>query len=290
MAVVGGLTVDLFGDEQVVGGPAWYAGTAAVSRKLFVSVFSAVGDDYPEKFITTMRQLGIDVRSVVRISGARSSTFRHQYTATGRKSILLSQGPIIPVKLLEGLEADVALLSPVFKEADVQHLKLIKERAGMTALDLQGFIRDADEKGNIRLVRRDVSNLLEIADVIHCSDEEVLALAGVKDLVEAVANIGRKVRGVFLVGSRHGLYLVERNILKFFEEVTDQEAVEATGAGDMLTAFFISFVVQGYSAEDAAGSALGLLRQALKNPPPHRVTTRLPAPDIPARAAWSRPL
>ncbi|MCS7109848.1 MAG: PfkB family carbohydrate kinase [Candidatus Caldarchaeum sp.] len=287
-AVVGGLTIDLFGDEQVVGGPAWYAGTAAASTGLAVSVFSAVGEDYPERFIATMKQLGIDVSSVIRIAGASSSVFRHQYTATGRKSRLLSQGPTIPVKLLESLDTDIALLSPVFKEADEQHLKLIKNRAGMTALDLQGLIRDADESGNIRLVHRDVSRFLQLADVVHCSDEEALVLAGVKDLVEAVANIGRQVGGIFMVGSRKGLFLVEKNFLTFFEEASSRDVVDATGAGDMLTAFFISFVSRGYSAEDAAASALGLLRHALENPPPYRVTQCPPAPVIPARVAWSR--
>lgn len=289
-AVVGGLTIDLHGDTKLIGGPPWYAGIAVASTGNKVSAFSAIGEDYPQSFLNMMVEVGIDISSVVRMSGYGSFVLRHVYSEAGRRSVLVSEGPSIPTETLEDLDADIAILSTNHREAGYAHLKIMRLKSGKVSLDVQGFLREVDELGNVRLVGKDLLTMFELADVVHCSDDEAVALAGEKELIEAVSKIGRKVPGILLVGSRSALFVVESGLLHCLKPLEVVGSVDTTGAGDMLTAFFMLFWNSGLSPLEAAASAMNRVHEALKQPPPLRLVKSQPSHAAEVRVVWSRRL
>ncbi|MDW8083678.1 MAG: carbohydrate kinase family protein [Candidatus Caldarchaeum sp.] len=290
IAVVGGLTIDLHEDIKLIGGPPWYAGIAVASTGNKVSAFSAVGEDYPQSFLDMMVEVGIDISSVVRMGGYRSFVLRHVYSEAGRRSVLVSEGPSIPTETLEGLDADIAVLSTNHREAGYVHLKMMRSNSDMVSLDVQGFLREVDEFGNIRLVGKDLSSMFKLADVIHCSDDEAVALADEKNLIDAVSKIGSKVPGILLVGSRSALFVVESRVLHCLQPLDVVRSVDTTGAGDMLMTFFTLLWNSGFSPVEAAASALNHVQEALKKPPPVRLVQFQPRHAAEARLVWSRRL
>lgn len=290
IAIVGGLTIDLFDYGRVIGGPPWYTGTAVASMGCDAAVYSAVGEDFPEEFFEFMREAGIDVGSIVKVMGNHTYVFQHIYVGGGRKSVLIKIGPKIPHTILEDMDAQAGLLSPVYKEVDETHLMLLRRNVERTALDVQGFLRETDVRGNIRLVCRDLSKVFSSSDVVHCSDEEALVLAGEDNVVDAVVKVGRKISGVLLVGSKNGIYLVENGVLCFLETSVCREVVDLTGVGDMLTGFFLVYWLGGLRTDEAAASALSRLMQALESPPPRRFIQTMPSRMVHVRKAWTRSL
>nr|BAJ49732.1 conserved hypothetical protein [Candidatus Caldarchaeum subterraneum] len=286
LAIVGGLTIDILNQRNYIGGPPWYAGTAAASLSHEVSVCSAVGNDFPENFITLMQKRGLNISRVVKIGSARTYTFEHRYIRGERVSRITVEGPRIPVDILRDIDAETALLSPVYREADEEHLRLLRKNVSMLAADLQGFIRKIDHQGRVRLQSRDVSEILETVDVLHCSDEEAIAVTGEDDVVSATRVFGLGTEAVVLVGSADGLYIAHRGSLSLLRLPVSGH--DLTGAGDMLTGFFLTLYTDGVNPFEAAAHALQHLSTALLNPPPDRVKPPPRQPPLKVEHVWTR--
>ncbi|MEM4642527.1 MAG: PfkB family carbohydrate kinase [Candidatus Caldarchaeum sp.] len=286
LAVVGALTIDIINGRKFIGGPPWYAGTAAASLSNDVSVYSAVGDDFPENFTTLMQQRRLNISRVKKVSGAKTYTFEHKYTKRGRVSRITAEGPRIPVDALLDIDADTALLSPVHREADEEHLRLLRKNVSMLAADLQGFIRKIDHQGMVKLQSRDVSEILKTVDVLHCSEEEAIAVTGKVDVVSAARVLGLGTDAVVLVGSADGLYIAHRSSLSLLRLTASGH--DLTGAGDMLTGFFLTFYAETANSLEAAAHALHHLSTALLNPPPDRVKPTPRQPPVKVEHAWTR--
>ncbi|MEM0349708.1 MAG: PfkB family carbohydrate kinase [Candidatus Caldarchaeum sp.] len=288
LAVVGGLTIDILSGRKAIGGPPWYAGIAAASLSQNVSVYSAVGEDFPETFTALMQQRRLNISGVKKIVGAKTYTFEHKYINGARVSRIAAEGPHIPLDILEDFDDDTALLSPVYREAGEKHLRLLRKNVSLLAADLQGFVRKIDRRGLITLWSPDISEVLKTVDVLHCSEEEALAVTGEGDLISATRVLGLGTDAVVLVGSVQGLFIAHRSSLTLLRIKTD--ANDLTGAGDMLTGFYLALYQKSANHLEAAAHALRHLSNALHNPPPDRVKPTLRRPPSKIEHVWTRTL
>ncbi|MCS7129661.1 MAG: PfkB family carbohydrate kinase [Candidatus Caldarchaeum sp.] len=286
LAVVGGLTLDLLDDRPVVGGPPWYAGTAAHAFGARVSLYSAVGEDFLPIHFRVLEEAELNHSNVVRHLGQRTYCFKPTFTKQGRRMKLVARGPDIKPENLENLNADAVIVSPVFKEVEERHLEKI--RAQMLAVDLQGFLREVDAEGNISLRPKQLDKILKIADLIHCSEEEALALFSADSLMNAASAFSRKGVKLCLVGARDGLYLIEGSQVCFIKPSRFENVVDTTGAGDILTGAFTALILSGLSAEQSAAEALAAVMLSLKNPPPKRVPEKLDTTQLSCRVVWRK--
>ncbi|MEM0440318.1 MAG: PfkB family carbohydrate kinase [Candidatus Caldarchaeum sp.] len=289
--VVGALTIDVYGDKIFLGGPPWFAGGAAASIHHSVNVYSAVGElDFPQSFYDQLVKARVNISKIVKVPDSFSYTFQHNYTQKTRRSKLIRMGPRIPEDSLADIDVDSLLLSPVYREAGENHFKILRNSSSHLALDIQGFLREADDSGNVFLVSKELGHLLKSADVIHCSDEEAVVLSGEADPLQAVKKIARAAPGVVLVGSRTGLLAAHRGMVSFFSINLEHSDVDPTGAGDMLTALLVAFVREADSATEATVSALAHLVELLRRPRESRFIQPVhPRPEL-VHLLWTTPV
>ncbi|MEM4346174.1 MAG: PfkB family carbohydrate kinase [Candidatus Caldarchaeum sp.] len=288
ISVVGALTVDLIGDEPVVGGPPWYAGIAAHRCGAMVSLISTVGEDFPEYFFREIIEAGLDTSGVKTVKGARTYSFKPVFTESGRRLRLVSQGPRISLEQLEELDADAVIISPVFKELELEHLDAVRRRVERLTVDLQGFVRESGECGEIYLKPLNNTNVLKYAEVVHCSEEEAQAISMKNTPYEALRFMHRHGVGRCLLGVENGLYVMNGDSVMFIQVIDHQRVADTTGAGDILTGAFTALACQGLSAEESAVRALELVRRSMNYPPPLRVPERLTSSQPLCRVVWRK--
>ncbi|MEM4380818.1 MAG: PfkB family carbohydrate kinase [Candidatus Caldarchaeum sp.] len=288
LSVVGALTVDLIGSKPVVGGPPWYAGLAAHTCGATVSLISAVGEDFPEYFLEKIVEAGLDTSGVRIVEGARTYSFKPVFTEYGRRLKLVSLGPRISLEQLEELDADAVILSPVFRELELEHLEIVRRRVGHLTVDLQGFLREAGDVGEIYLNPLKDTSILKHAEVVHCSEEEALAISKKNNPYEALRYMNQHGVEKCLVGVENGLYVMNGDSVIFIQVVAPQSVEDTTGAGDVLTGAFTALACQGSSTEESAVRALELVRQSLNHPPPFRVPERITQSKPLCRVVWRK--
>ncbi|MEM1946207.1 MAG: PfkB family carbohydrate kinase [Candidatus Caldarchaeum sp.] len=290
VGVVGALTIDItLEDGRMIGGPPWYAGNAIHALGGDAMLYSAVGEDFPEDFLRKLETTGLDTSHIIRVKDAKTYSFKPFFKKGLRLLKLVSEGPPLPVYVLEDFDAEAAIVSPVFKEVGVNHVKQLRSRTQVLSVDLQGFLRQVDSDGLIFLRAFAANDLLRQADVIHCSGEEAVALTGCGNVLDAAMTLSKLGVKTCLIGVENGLVLIDERDISSIEVVKPVAASDATGAGDILTGSFTVLLSAGMSAMDAAVRALEVVARSLVNPPPERVPVNLEVTGRLCRVAWRRP-
>jgi len=286
VAVVGALTIDyLNSNNPVPGGPPVYAGLAAASLDVKVKSFTAVGYDFPPSFIERLSGLGIELH-IVRQHDRRSYQFKAVFKAGERMLSLISEGPEIPLQALEEIDTDAVIASPVFREIGFAHLSLLRNKTDMLVVDLQGFLRSVKNDGLVVLKPPASTEIISIADVLHCSEEEAVILTGRKRASEISGELRRLGVRTALVGFAEGLLVVSERGSVFLKAQNNYVPAETTGAGDMLTGAFTALLLKGLSAEEAAAKALGYVHFWLRVPPPYRAASPPPGLPTDVQVVW----
>jgi len=280
IAVVGALTIDITPDGlRRLGGPPWYAGSAVKALSAQAAIHTAVGDDFPKEFEEKVFKKSLKAEGYLRIRSAKTFCFIHHLDSKGRRLKLLNRGPDIPLTSIEILDADAALVSPVFHEINQSHLEIVRKNAGVLAVDAQGFLRCADDDGFIMLKPASFNLFFRRADIIHFSEEEVMALFRVGNVLDAVETLGKAFNGTALVGVVDGVYVVSHGMITLVKHVYHEITEDTTGAGDILAGAFIKFYCDGYDVYESASLALEVVRTALRKPPPDRLPEKIAIED-----------
>jgi len=140
LLIVGGLTVDRFGDgTSAPGGSVIHAGRAAVAEGAALTILTVAGDE-PEAAIglTQLAEMG----DLIHQRAPSTVTYAHS-EVRGRRVLtyLVSAGPIAPPVLAD--PPDVALLAPIADELPVSTIAALREsaRPRLTVLLIQGWLR-----------------------------------------------------------------------------------------------------------------------------------------------------
>jgi len=195
LTVAGNLTLDkVFWKGKktgwVMGGPARYVSLTASLLGLRVSIISNIGYDMPERNLRILEKAGIDVE-LVRRAPAPTTRFTLKYRDSTREMRLLKKCTNIQVNIGDCRPSRVLHLGPVTDELDPDSSNCLVERAELTSLDPQGFLRRVKKNGVVRLRPWLDGNLLSRVRVLKASREEIRAMTGLSDLARSLAWMNR---------------------------------------------------------------------------------------------------
>jgi sugar/nucleoside kinase (ribokinase family) len=238
------------------------AGTSVDLAKLGADVVAmgAIGDDLLASFLTSVLDShGIDTHLLARKHGVQTSATILPIRANGERPALHAPGATSSLT-----EADIDL--DAIGAADVLHvggpdvlgrfsgdplrrvLEFARSKGVTTTMDVLSA-RDASAWDRLRPLLRHVQYFMP-------NDEQLAALTGVADLADAAAVVlGHGAQAVLVSTGAQGCSLVtadKRVDLPAFPA----PVVDTTGCGDACSAGFITGLLRGWSAEDAAWLAM----------------------------------
>jgi fructokinase len=261
IAVIGHVAIDKIidhdGERTQLGGPPAYISVAFGVLGNDILPISKVGEDMPRDLLLQLDELGIDARRMV-ADGAETTRFVLDYTKTirclGVESVCEEIGPDSIVDL-----PDIALITPIIGELNEGAIDAIK--SDVLALDPQGFLREPQEDGSIRLRPWRDTELIGRVSVLKTSVEELPFITGESSPrggLQRIIELGADV-AVATLGQEGSLISVGGRALKV--PAYESDSRDLTGAGDVFLGAFMSEYLKG---EDLAwcacmGSAMASL-------------------------------
>lgn len=231
--------------EKIIGGSANYACLSA-SNFIYSKMVGVVGKDYPEDFIQTMNEKGIDTSGLKIVEGETfswggvySEDFSERTTTFTHLNVFESFSP----------------------ELDESHRKSKYTLLGNIHPDLQ--IKVFDQLENPKLVACDTMNLwikttlpqlmkvLEKIDILMINDEEASMLSGSSNMSIAASKIlemGPKF--VVIKKGVNGAVIIGENFKFDVPAFPLDEVIDPTGAGDTFAGGFMSYIAMVDSTSD----------------------------------------
>ena len=231
-------------------------------------------------------------------SANEDTVFVNRFRAARRTQYLRSTAPPITLSALSAEHFDAAMLSPLFPvDIAVDCISGLAERARFVIFDLQGLLRSVGRAGRIRVESADLTAHITHAQALKFSMEEFSVVAGAAPWrtaatafaashdVELVVTDAARGASVFLPPRLGGGVIA-------MDGISVSEAVDTSGAGDLLTATYAVARARGRSPADAlasaAAAATGLLeRRQRAQPVVARILPRLHVLEV-ALLRWTR--
>lgn len=246
------------------GGPPCYSGITCRRFGFDVSLATKVGKDFPgearqfldsEKIVLQQRQF-VD---------APTTRFSISPNATSRR--LKLQAKCVPLNTsdIESMKVDCWLVSPVYDEVSDAVLQAIKAQGGMkdfVMLDPQGYMRSADNDGNITIKERidlDVSGIR----AVKVDSQEMSALTG--GLAGISGMRGLQASGIEFVVSTvpNEIHLLHKDT-HYWANLGEIDTLDSTGAGDILSGAFTCAYIKERDPLWALCFGAGAVRAALE--------------------------
>lgn len=260
MIVAGHLTIDEIeapgkGLHISMGGAACYASLGARLTGINVKILSKIGGDFPENYLELLKRAGIDLDQVKRIDSSKTTRFKLTYIDEERMLKILARAPTIELRELSG---EPVYLGPVAWEIRLEDVRKVAEAGNIVALDPQGVLREADADGTIRLKQIDAMALRGI-HVLRLASREAEILTGSENFFEAAGRLLEVGVEVVVLSMGSKGVLVASSARRFRVPAYPVEAVDPTGAGDVLGGcFFAEYLRSGeleWSASLASAAA-----------------------------------
>jgi sugar/nucleoside kinase (ribokinase family) len=153
------------------------------------------------------------------------------------------------------LDCRYLAISTIFEDIDPTHIKVLKNKNNIVALDIQGFTRTLNDEKKVIRKKFDLS-LLRGIDILKLNNLEFVTLfdSDIKKLLEFAK--GNHVKNVILSKNKNGVYFYDCSLGDFsFIRTIPLNNVDNTGSGDMLLASFICFLINGYEPLKAIENA-----------------------------------
>jgi len=228
--IIGSFTIDRINEKLSIGGPAYYSSLALTYiGHTSITVISPAREVH-KNFV---RNIGINLVSV----GDVTPVFQLKYVEGGRREVILKhRGSKITISHneLKLIRDSLIIISPVYREVDLDTLELVKSSSRFVALDVQGFVRYVRSDGKVGIVwSNEMYNIIRLADIIHADLSEVPIY---NDMVEASKELGKISNGIIMVSNgEEGLVASIDGELYYVPALPGIEG-NATGTGDILLA------------------------------------------------------
>jgi sugar/nucleoside kinase (ribokinase family) len=254
VAVVGHFSIDIIQLPSrnhpfvVLGGPAAYTSFAAKRLDATASVISKVGSNFPEAYLWWLRQEGIDLSGVTKLTDGPNTSFELGYSAdlSERTLRLKSKGASITLAdLPKDVRAKAIHIAPIDNEVSPEVIQKLEHCADLLSLDPQGLLRSFDEAGNVTENASIDKRLLSLINIYKSSANEICTLTGQSELkpaINVVHDFGVETVIVTL-GAEGALLSVERAQYDI-AACPSQVLVDPTGAGDVFMGGFLTEYVR----------------------------------------------
>ncbi len=250
LTIIGHFTLDYFkGREESpdyirIGGTSVYASKTANQLGKNAAVISANGSDFNKDFIKPLKDSGINIHLIK--TKQKSTAFVHEYIKGERKLTLKSRCKVINQSDIpeEFLNSKLFYIGAIANEVDTSVLSKISKTKAPIALDLHGFVRKFNKKGEMSVNDwPEAEKYLKYVTFLKGTDKEARALTGLKnlqDIVRFISSMGPKV--VILTLAKKGSLIYSNNLSLQIPTIA-YEIVDETGAGDTyFTAFLLDYL------------------------------------------------
>jgi sugar/nucleoside kinase (ribokinase family) len=253
LVTVGHFAIDLIDSPKIttpkptLGGPPTYVSLAARKLNARVSVISKVGDDFSDRHTTWLSSNGVDLSALKRAKGASTTSFVLKYTNRKRRLQLRSRAPpILPEDVPDSLRARAIHVAPIANELSRNVVDKLRTLTDNLSLDSQGFVREFDADGNVRLRRWSDQRVLEQIDLYKSSSSEIRMVTGFSDLrlaMEKIHDHGAKI--VIVTRGIKGSKLLHEGRIYDIPACKPRIIQDPTGAGDAFIGAFLAEYVRG---------------------------------------------
>ncbi len=204
----------------------------------------------------------LGVLDTLRGSGVDTSTVKmHEEGMPGMVLILLLPGGetsmiklrgvnalLSGVDVRDALPADVVHFASVAPSILVEAAGLLRGLAGLVSYDPGGAVVNAYGPEVVEAAR-------EAADVLTINRNELKALTGGWDPVDARRLLGGRLRYVLVRVGGRGAYLATDSRVYWVKPYIHGVVVDTTGAGDVFNAYFLGFMAEGREVREALAAA-----------------------------------
>ncbi|NPA99292.1 MAG: hypothetical protein GXO43_07935 [Crenarchaeota archaeon] len=207
-------------------------------RTKLVSIISP----YQYTWIYKLYRIGVEIKAY---PDTRTNIFILKYKG-GRRTIgLIEKSSPLIFSLTDSY--DVAIINPVMGEILPQQLKIVKTRARLIAIDIQGFIRRSINTSIKYFKPPYLEELFRLSNIVHMNDDEAEYITGTRNIEHQVKRLVRLSPGtIFLVSSPTHVAMGTNSLYEYIE-VPDIRYSDTTGAGDYLLTIFS---IELYSSND----------------------------------------
>ena len=250
VTVIGHLSIDTIilptrtAPFVVLGGAATYTSFAAKRLEATASVIYKVGGNFPEAYLWWLRQEGVDISGVTKLTDEQTTCFELNYNAdlSDRTLKLKSKGtPINLADIPSDLQAKAIHIAPIANEVSFEVVEHLKQCADILSLDPQGLLRSFDEAGNVTENASLDTRIFSLINIYKSSQNEIYTLTGESELklaIKAIHDVG--VETVIITMGAKGSVLSVEGTQYNVAACPSQVLVDPTGAGDVFMGGFLT--------------------------------------------------
>jgi len=219
-----------------LGGAVSYGYITAVSYNVPIKIISKVGSDFPKKFLKFFGQASFTHILVDKFH--KTTRFLLDYHGSKRTIRLLARCAALEYSDIASYVSENDLLHFGLLVREVSPEVISRINAKLKLLDLQGYMRHFDDKGNLTLEPRELPKV----DILHAEIKEAL-----------IESQTTRIRDMFFFFQRYqiislitlgngGAFVVTPQHIFYAPPAATRIVVDETGAGDVFsTAFLIEY-------------------------------------------------
>lgn len=227
--------------DKIIGGAATFITLAASYFTKNVKLVGVVGDDFPQEYIDTLNEKGIDTEGLQVKEGEKSFFWSGKYhndmnsrdTLITELNVLADFDPIIPESYQDCQYLMLGNLTPQVQRTVIERLR---NRPKLIVMDTMNFWME--------VALDDLKTVLKMVDVLSVNDEEARQLSGEYSLRKAAKKIMEMGPNTLIIKKgEHGALLFKGDELFFAPALPLEEVFDPTGAGDTFAGGFIGYLV-----------------------------------------------
>lgn len=242
--------------ESVLGGSCTYF-SAAASFFTPVRMVAAVGDDFPQSHLDTLKHFksidtsGLEVRKgskTFRWGGKYMANMDHRETTFTDLNVLIEAPPMVPASFKDSSYVFLANMHPGLQ---AHMLSQFPKRRLAVADTMDLWINTA---------RKELEALLKLVDGLVLNYDEAELLTGKRNPVAAARHIlGMGPRFVVVKKGEHGAMLIHKDGIGALPAYPAENVIDPTGAGDSFAGGMMGAIASG-----ATGGKDGSFTQVLR--------------------------
>jgi len=230
--------------DKILGGAATFIGLSASNFDINGAIVSVVGGDFPEEYISMLKDKGLDVSGLEIVPDGKTFFWSGKYhndmntrdTLATELNVLADFNPVVPVEYQDAEVVMLGNLHPIVQMGVINQMKNPK----LVVLDTMNFWMDT--------ALPELMEVIAKVDVITINDEEARQLTGEYSLVVAAQKIMKMgPKYVVIKKGEHGALLFHEGNAFYAPALPLKEVFDPTGAGDTFAGGFSGYLA--YTAD-----------------------------------------
>ena len=228
--------------DKIVGGAASYIALASSYFTQDISLVSVVGDDFPQDFMNTLKNHGVDLAGLQIKKGEKSFFWSGRYhndmnsrdTLDTQLNVLADFDPIVPES---SKNCEFLMLGNLMPNVQQKVLSQLTARPKLIVLDTMNFWMD--------IAMPELLETIKGIDVLTINDSEARQLSGEYSLVKAAQKIlAMGPKALVIKKGEHGALLFNKDEVFFAPALPLEDVFDPTGAGDSFAGGFIGYLAK----------------------------------------------